>query len=153
MTNKRKEVPINTMKCLKMVCVQWKYSKPRMSESLANPSTVVCQGLTASQTEECCEILAIVWGERVECRLPGCGHYHQWTQPEALQSSLPSVIPNPSLIFTSFTIWKYCVHISLNCWRLDRNWPLSHLSKYFLVSNKLRWSISVLLCIHCNDCN
>ena len=36
----------------------------------ANLGAVVCQGLTASQTQECWQILAIVWGEAEECGLP-----------------------------------------------------------------------------------
>lgn len=59
---------------------RWPVFKMSPSESVkcdANLSAAVCQGLTASQTEECCEILAIVWGEAEECRLPGYIHCHQ----------------------------------------------------------------------------
>lgn len=44
-----------------------------MSEAVkcdANLSAVVCQGRAASQTQECWEILAFVWGQAEECGLP-----------------------------------------------------------------------------------
>lgn len=49
------------------------HSEPCVSQPVkcdANLSAVLCQGLTASQTQECWEILAIVWGEAEECGLP-----------------------------------------------------------------------------------
>lgn len=156
------------------------------SESVKRDATLsagVCQGLTASQTAECCEILTIVWGEAEECRLPGYVHCHQWTQPEASShegrpgptdptvkhhSPLPSVISYPSLLDsvdllqldclnTEYRIEELLTGHDKNFQRLDIKCPV----KWELFDQLSKYSFVLNkhcwsvseFCIHCNDCH